>query len=80
MPVQEQVVLIYAATKGHLDKLPVEIVPRFESEFLEAMRTKYSEVLTKLEKEKELTDEIVKEMDKVIGEFMGEFEKTVKVG
>ena len=79
MTVQEQVVLIYAATKGYLDKLPVESAERFEAEFLEAVRTKYADSLAKVEKEKELTDEITKELDKAIEEFLKEFEKTVKV-
>lgn len=38
-PVEEQVAIIYASTKGLLDKVPVEKVREFEKEFLTIMRT-----------------------------------------
>ena len=39
MPVQEQVVSLYAGTNGYLDPIPVEDVPRYERELLEWMRS-----------------------------------------
>jgi F-type H+-transporting ATPase subunit alpha len=38
MPVEEQVVVVFAGTKGYLDSLPVGDVRRFERELLEHMR------------------------------------------
>jgi F-type H+-transporting ATPase subunit alpha len=78
MPVQEQVVLIYAGTKGYLDSLPVKEVRRFEEEYLEAMRTKYSAILEKVAVEKDISAETQKELDKVIKEFLEEFKKSLK--
>ncbi len=40
MPVEEQVVSLYAGTRGYLDTIPVEDVARFESELLEWVRTR----------------------------------------
>jgi F-type H+-transporting ATPase subunit alpha len=37
-PVEEQVVSIWAGTRGHLDRVPVEDIRRFESEFLQYLR------------------------------------------
>ena len=45
MPVEEQVVAIYAGTKGWLDAIPVEDVRRFESEFLTDLRAKHADML-----------------------------------
>src|SRR3954453_81305 len=45
MPVQDQVVSLYAATNGYLDPVPVEDVPRFEQELLEWFRTRHSDIL-----------------------------------
>ena len=45
MPVEEQVVSIFAGTKGYLDDLPVGDVRRFEAELLEFMRTAHSGLL-----------------------------------
>jgi F-type H+-transporting ATPase subunit alpha len=48
MPVEEQVVSLYAGTKGHLDDLPVEEVRRFESELLEFMRARHTSLLDEI--------------------------------
>src|SRR3546814_12869338 len=45
MPVQEQVVSLYAATNGYLDPVPVEDVSRFEAELLEWFRARHGDVL-----------------------------------
>ena len=42
MPVEEQVVSLYAATNGYLDDAPVDQVPRFESELLEWFRNRHA--------------------------------------
>ena len=51
MPVEEQVAVIYCGTKGMLEKIPMDCVHEFESEFLSVLRAKYrSEVLDVLKK------------------------------
>jgi len=45
MPVEEQVLSIFAGTGGYLDDVPIGDVRRFEQELLEFMRTRYSTVL-----------------------------------
>ncbi|MHB1090504.1 MAG: F0F1 ATP synthase subunit alpha [Ilumatobacteraceae bacterium] len=45
MPVEEQVVSIFAGTKGYLDDIAVSNVRRFENEFLDHMRTRHASVL-----------------------------------
>ena len=49
MPVEEQVVAIFAGTKGYLDNLPVGDVGRFESELIEFMRTTHAGLLVRAE-------------------------------
>jgi F-type H+-transporting ATPase subunit alpha len=46
MPVEEQVIVVFAGTKGYLDSLPVEDVRRFEGELLEHMRTTQGALLS----------------------------------
>jgi F-type H+-transporting ATPase subunit alpha len=48
MPVEEQVVSIFAGTKGYLDNLPVVDVGRFEQELLEHCRGRHSAMLAAL--------------------------------
>jgi F-type H+-transporting ATPase subunit alpha len=45
MPVEEQVIAIYAGTKGWLDEIPVEDVRRFESELLTNFRAQHQDLL-----------------------------------
>ncbi|MCU1484374.1 MAG: atpA, partial [Actinomycetia bacterium] len=45
MVVEEQVVSLYAGTRGHLDAVPVSDVKRFEGELLDWFRTRHSDIL-----------------------------------
>ena len=56
MPVEEQVVSIFAGTNGYLDDIPVADVRRFEAELLEAFRTRYRDLLDHIRNEKSLPD------------------------
>ncbi|MBM45600.1 MAG: F0F1 ATP synthase subunit alpha [Acidimicrobiaceae bacterium] len=60
MPVEEQVVSIYTGTNGYLDDLPVEDVQRFESEFIENMRTRNSGLLDEIRSSGVLPEDQVK--------------------
>ena len=48
MPVEEQVVSIFAGTNGYLDRIPVSEVRRFETELLEYMRSRHSSMLAEI--------------------------------
>src|SRR2546426_1419129 len=50
MPVEEQVVVIFAGTKGHLDDLALADIRRFEAELLEEVRTRYADLLDAIRK------------------------------
>ncbi|HWI03422.1 MAG TPA: F0F1 ATP synthase subunit alpha [Acidimicrobiales bacterium] len=57
LPVEEQVVSIYAGTKGYLDDIPTSDVGRFESELLEEFRSRYSDLLNEIKESGKLPDE-----------------------
>ena len=46
MPVEEQVVAVFAGTSGALDDLPVEEIKRFEGELLEWFRSRHAGLLS----------------------------------
>jgi F-type H+/Na+-transporting ATPase subunit alpha len=48
MPMQEQVISLFAGTRGHLDKVSVEDVSRFETELLQHMRDRHAGVLSSI--------------------------------
>ncbi len=73
MPVEKQVVIIYAATKKYLIDIPVERILEFESGLFEYISTKYPEIFEGIRTEKKLTDEIEETLVKAISEFKETF-------
>ena len=69
MPVEKQVVMIYAVTRRHLTDIPVDQVLDFEKGLLEYMDSKCDDVLTAIRTEKVLTDEIESGLVKAITEY-----------
>jgi F-type H+-transporting ATPase subunit alpha len=73
MPVQYQVIIIYAATNKYLLDIPVEDITRFEQEFFAFIDTKYPEIPENIAKEQVISEETEKVLVKAIGEFKAEF-------
>jgi len=73
MPVEKQVVIIYAATKKYLIDIPVDRILEFESGLFEHISTKYPEIFEKIKTEKKLTDEIEESLVTAIKEFKETF-------
>jgi F-type H+-transporting ATPase subunit alpha len=71
MPVEEQVVSIYAGTRGYIDDIAVGDVKRFEMELLEYFRTRYGSLLDSLK-----TAAIPDDLGEVIGGFKAQFRTT----
>ncbi|PSQ98417.1 MAG: F0F1 ATP synthase subunit alpha [Bacteroidetes bacterium QS_9_68_14] len=57
MPVEEQVVIVYAATQGYLDDVPTDQVQEFEAELLERLRLRHEEVLDEIRAGGDLSEE-----------------------
>jgi len=72
MPVEEQVVSIYAGVRGYLDKIKVDDVTRFEQGLLAEVRDKGKDILSAIREKRELTEEI----DKKLKDFMDQYAKT----
>jgi F-type H+-transporting ATPase subunit alpha len=57
MPVEEQVVSIFAGTRGFIDDIPTGDVRRFEAELLEEFRSRHRDLLDQIRNEGTLPDE-----------------------
>ena len=75
MPVEYQVIIIFVATNKYLLDIPVEWVTTFESEFLEFVQTKYSEIPADIKETKEVTEKTAELLKKAIEEFKAGFLK-----
>ncbi|MGD0060452.1 MAG: F0F1 ATP synthase subunit alpha [Verrucomicrobiia bacterium] len=73
MTAEDQVAVIWAATNGFLDGVPVSAIHKYEVEFLQFLKSKYATVVSGLRDRKELTEEIVAGLKKAADEFKGLF-------
>jgi F-type H+-transporting ATPase subunit alpha len=78
MPVEEQVVLIFAGTQGYLDELPVEAMRRFETEFLALMRAKHKDILDRIIETRDLDDETAQKLHEILKEFVSAFKVSLQ--
>jgi F-type H+/Na+-transporting ATPase subunit alpha len=72
VPVEQQVVAIFAGTRGYLDRVEVADVGRFESSMLSELEGSHPELLEAIRREQEISPEV----EKGLGEFLEEFVKT----
>ncbi|MDZ7673326.1 MAG: F0F1 ATP synthase subunit alpha [Halanaerobiales bacterium] len=74
MPIEKQIIVIYAVVNGYLDNIPVDNVVRYEDELLEFVDNNHENLKQKIKDEGELTEEIENMLVSVIEEFNELFE------
>src|SRR5690349_21484214 len=73
MPVEEQVVSIFAGVRGYLDTIKVEDVNRFEAALLNEVRAKHGDVLESIRKDRELTKPTEEKLNNILTAFVKSF-------
>ena len=73
MPVEYQVIIIFAATRKYLLDVAVEDITRFETELFEFLDTKYPEIPQAIKDEKVISDETEEKLVKAIEDFKKNF-------
>jgi F-type H+/Na+-transporting ATPase subunit alpha len=73
LPVENQVAILYTATKGQLDDIPTPRVKEFEIGFYRFLETERPAILTELGETKTLTDELSAALDEAISVFRQTF-------
>jgi len=72
VPVEEQVVVIFAGTRGYLDRVDITNVTRFEQLMLVELRGRHPEVLEAIRTRGEISDET----EKSLAAFLDDFART----
>ena len=80
LPVEKQVVIIYAGNRGFLDPLPVAAVARYERELYEFLDSRHAKLLKGIRERGEMTDEIKSGLDAALSAFGEKFAASVKKG
>ena len=73
MPVEKQVVAIFAANNGFVDAYPVTVIQRYEKELLSFMDSNYADLLATLRDKKAMDDELQNKMRAALEEFKAQF-------
>lgn len=73
LPVQEQVVSLFAGTRGYMDDIPVDAVLKFERELLDFMRNAKANILSAIQEKQKLDDDLQKQLGDAIDEFKKTF-------
>ncbi|WP_106639707.1 F0F1 ATP synthase subunit alpha [Allosphingosinicella vermicomposti] len=73
MPMEEQVVSIFAGVNGYLDTVPVAAVTRFESAFISHMRSDHADVLAAIRDSKALDDDTTAKLKSILADFVKTF-------
>jgi F-type H+-transporting ATPase subunit alpha len=74
--VEKQVAIVYAATKGFLDPVPIENVRRYEEELYRYLETSAPTVLTTIAEKKIFDDDLRASLDAALKEFGARFAAT----
>jgi len=74
LPVEDQIILIFAGTQGFIDDVPVESVRKFDAEFLKYIRETKGELKAELREKKVLDETLKDKLAKTIEEFKKGFQ------
>ena len=78
MPVTDQIMIIYAGTRGYLDKVPIKDVPAWEAQFLTFMREQRASVRSALQQQRDFLTAEEKKAKVKKGKLETELEKAIQ--
>ena len=73
LPMEKQISIIYAGTRGFLDKYPVHVLGDYEQQFYTFMESRYPEILKEIKERKEISPDLDERMKAALTEFDGVF-------
>ncbi|MEK7377974.1 MAG: F0F1 ATP synthase subunit alpha, partial [Candidatus Binatota bacterium] len=75
LPVEKQILIIYAGTNGFVDHMPVSALKKYEQELYSFVESRHPDLLTEIVKKRELNEELRAKMKKVLEEFNASFKE-----
>jgi F-type H+-transporting ATPase subunit alpha len=73
LPVEKQVLVIYAANNGFVDEYPVSVLRRYETELVSFLESKHGQLLADLKQKKAIDDDLDGRIKSALNEFKGQF-------
>ncbi len=78
VPVEDQIVILWAVTQGFLDELPVEKVRTFEAKYISNLKLKEKELLKEIAEKKELDEKLTKKLEAATKKAVEDFKRSEK--
>jgi F-type H+-transporting ATPase subunit alpha len=73
LPVEKQILIIYAGTNGFVDELPLTALKKYEQELYSFIESRYPDIFTDILKKRELDGDLRAKMNKALEEFKAVF-------
>jgi F-type H+-transporting ATPase subunit alpha len=78
LPLEKQVMILFAGTKGFLDKYPIDVVGKYEAGLYNFMEDRFPQIMKEIEEKREITDELDQKMRDALNAYDEEFKDTIK--
>ena len=78
LPVEKQVVILYAGTKGYLDAYPTNVLGNYEEGLYTFIEEQYPKIFEGLKAEEEITDDLDKLMEEALNAYGEEFKDRIE--
>jgi F-type H+/Na+-transporting ATPase subunit alpha len=73
LPVEKQILIVYAGTNGFVDELPLTVLKKYEQELYSFVESKHPDLFADILKKRELDSDLRAKMNKALEEFKGVF-------
>jgi len=78
LPLSKQVMILYAGTRGFLDKLPIDVLAKYEAGLYGFIEDKYPQIFSELEEKQKISDDLDKLMAQALNDYEQAFKDTIK--
>jgi len=78
LKLEQQVTILYAGTKGFLDKYPLDVLGKYEAGLYPFIESKYPQIFSEIAEKKVISDDMDKTIAKALSEYDEEFKDTIK--
>lgn len=78
LPLERQVVIIYAGTNGYLDDFPLDVLAKYEAGLYQFIESRYPDIFKRVSEDRQITDEVDQMLAKALTEYGEEFKDTIK--
>jgi F-type H+-transporting ATPase subunit alpha len=77
LPMEKQVAVLYAGTKGYLDDYPLDVITKYEQGLYQFIENRHPEIFSELSEKEELTDELEGKLKKALDAYAQEFKDSI---